>query len=181
MNLNLPAFLAHGTAACATADPELFHATTGADQAAAKDICGGCRLRPDCLSWALDNDERIGVWGGLTAKERGQLKLSDGRWLDDEGRIRLACGTAAALTGHHRYGETCETCTQAQADRVEAGRRERLATAHATPEGGSRRGYELHRMLDETPCVPCKRAASAAAQASKARCAARAARFAVAS
>ena len=33
-------------------------------------FCGGCRIREECLSWALKNGERYGVWGGLTSDER---------------------------------------------------------------------------------------------------------------
>ncbi|WP_336873902.1 WhiB family transcriptional regulator [Rhodococcus qingshengii] len=36
----------------------------------AKRVCAGCEVRVDCLAFALANDERFGVWGGLTASER---------------------------------------------------------------------------------------------------------------
>jgi len=39
----------------------------------AKTICGTCTVREQCLQFAIDNDERDGVWGGLTAKERKAL------------------------------------------------------------------------------------------------------------
>jgi len=40
---------------------------------AAKRVCAGCPVRGQCLRYALDAGERYGVWGGLTAAERGQV------------------------------------------------------------------------------------------------------------
>jgi WhiB family transcriptional regulator, redox-sensing transcriptional regulator len=31
-------------------------------------------MRPACLEYALRNDERFGVWGGLSEKERLELR-----------------------------------------------------------------------------------------------------------
>lgn len=42
----------------------------------AKAICRACPLREGCLRWALDNDEREGIWGGTTPKERELIKKS---------------------------------------------------------------------------------------------------------
>ena len=39
----------------------------------AKQICRGCPVRTECLSWALANREPHGVWGGLSPEERGAL------------------------------------------------------------------------------------------------------------
>ncbi|MGW4441990.1 WhiB family transcriptional regulator [Streptomyces sp. NPDC004682] len=36
----------------------------------AKELCGVCPVRRDCLNYALENDLTEGVWGGLTAAER---------------------------------------------------------------------------------------------------------------
>lgn len=41
--------------------------------AEAKAVCETCTVRSQCLEFALANDERDGVWGGLTAKERKAL------------------------------------------------------------------------------------------------------------
>ncbi|MDQ6659189.1 MAG: WhiB family transcriptional regulator, partial [Actinomycetota bacterium] len=37
-------------------------------------ICTGCEVRSECLSYALSNDERFGIWGGLSERERRRLK-----------------------------------------------------------------------------------------------------------
>lgn len=36
----------------------------------AKEICGTCPVRVDCLDYAEVNDVRYGTWGGLTENER---------------------------------------------------------------------------------------------------------------
>lgn len=41
-----------------------------ADIAEAKELCGWCPVRRECLNHALENDLKEGVWGGLTEAER---------------------------------------------------------------------------------------------------------------
>ena len=36
----------------------------------AKAVCHECTVRVECLSEALKSDERFGIWGGLTERER---------------------------------------------------------------------------------------------------------------
>ena len=58
-------------------DPEvadLFFPEKGGGTRTAKRICAGCPVRVPCLDYALDNDERFGVWGGLSERERRRLK-----------------------------------------------------------------------------------------------------------
>ena len=40
----------------------------------AKKVCLTCDVRDDCLEYALMNDERFGIWGGLSERERRKLK-----------------------------------------------------------------------------------------------------------
>jgi WhiB family redox-sensing transcriptional regulator len=40
-------------------------------EAYAKEICGACAVRSQCLDYALINKEQFGIWGGLTPEERG--------------------------------------------------------------------------------------------------------------
>ena len=61
----------HQSALCAQIDQDDCYPETGASPAAAKERCNTlCPVKDDCLRDALLNDERWGVWGGLTAKER---------------------------------------------------------------------------------------------------------------
>ena len=50
--------------------------------AAAKGICAMCTVTAECLSLALANREKFGVWGGMTADERARLIRSgdSARW-----------------------------------------------------------------------------------------------------
>lgn len=37
-------------------------------------ICAGCEVRLECLAHAMNHCEDEGIWGGLSAGERAQLK-----------------------------------------------------------------------------------------------------------
>jgi WhiB family redox-sensing transcriptional regulator len=61
-------------ALCAQTDPEAFFPEKGGSTREAKRVCGRCDVRGDCLSYALAHDERFGIWGGLSERERRRLK-----------------------------------------------------------------------------------------------------------
>ena len=61
-------------ALCRQVDPELFFPETGGSARQAKQVCGRCPVRVECLDWAIAHDQRFGVWGGLTVSERMQLR-----------------------------------------------------------------------------------------------------------
>jgi WhiB family transcriptional regulator, redox-sensing transcriptional regulator len=65
-------------ALCAQTDPESFFPEKGGSTREAKKICLNCEVRSDCLSYALANDERFGIWGGLSERERRRLKRAAG-------------------------------------------------------------------------------------------------------
>ena len=50
-------------ALCAQTDPEAFFPEKG-----------GCEVKAECLEYALANDERFGIWGGLSERERRRIK-----------------------------------------------------------------------------------------------------------
>lgn len=61
--------------ACASADPDLFFpvSPTGiaaAEAEQARRICSGCRVRRQCLDFAMEHGETEGIWGGTTPEER---------------------------------------------------------------------------------------------------------------
>ncbi|GAA4906758.1 MULTISPECIES: WhiB family transcriptional regulator [Nocardiopsidaceae] len=65
--------------ACRQYDPELFFpvSTTGPgqnDADLAKAICRTCRVRAECLNWALSVGEPHGVWGGTTPEDRRYMR-----------------------------------------------------------------------------------------------------------
>ncbi len=64
--------------ACSGFDLALFYADEGDDDYAertrtAKAICARCVVREACLDSALKDRERLGVWGGMSARERARL------------------------------------------------------------------------------------------------------------
>jgi WhiB family transcriptional regulator, redox-sensing transcriptional regulator len=61
-------------ALCAQTDPEAFFPEKGGSTREAKKICLGCEVRSECLDYALAHDERFGIWGGLSERERRRLK-----------------------------------------------------------------------------------------------------------
>ena len=61
-------------ALCAETDPEAFFPEKGGSTREAKKVCVGCEVRSECLEYALANDERFGIWGGLSERERRKLK-----------------------------------------------------------------------------------------------------------
>jgi len=61
-------------ALCAQTDPEAFFPEKGGSTREAKRICVGCEVKAECLTYALMHDERFGIWGGLSERERRRLK-----------------------------------------------------------------------------------------------------------
>jgi WhiB family transcriptional regulator, redox-sensing transcriptional regulator len=63
-------------ALCAETDPEAFFPEKGGSTREAKKVCLSCDVRGECLDYALAHDERFGIWGGLSERERRRLKKS---------------------------------------------------------------------------------------------------------
>ncbi|MDH6629544.1 WhiB family redox-sensing transcriptional regulator [Streptomyces sp. LBL] len=66
-------------ATCRHEDPDLFFpiGTTGpalVQQEQAQAVCRRCPVQEQCLEWALDTGQSIGVWGGTSENERRALK-----------------------------------------------------------------------------------------------------------
>ena len=65
--------------ACLSADPDLFFPVatgTAASREAvrAQRVCAGCRVRQQCLDFAMRNGEMHGIWGGTTPEERQRAR-----------------------------------------------------------------------------------------------------------
>lgn len=61
-------------AKCLNADPDVFFPEKGGSTREAKRICAECTVRVECLEYALEHDERFGIWGGMSERERRKLK-----------------------------------------------------------------------------------------------------------
>lgn len=65
-------------ALCAQTDPEAFFPEKGGSTREAKRVCTGCEVRAECLDYALTHDERFGIWGGMSERERRRLRRRAG-------------------------------------------------------------------------------------------------------
>jgi WhiB family redox-sensing transcriptional regulator len=86
-------------AACRGRDPGDFVIEPTGNQketmelhAAAMRTCAHCPVTAECLQFALLHDERVGVWGGTTPRQRRELKrkLLQGQLVfvqDEAGRL----------------------------------------------------------------------------------------------
>lgn len=63
---------------CLETDPELFFPEPGGGHSymvdKAKAVCRACPVRAMCLQYALDHDEKFGIWGGHTSLERINIR-----------------------------------------------------------------------------------------------------------
>ena len=62
-------------AACRTSDVD-FHPGRGDNKGveAAKAVCATCPVIGECLAYATNNHEKLGVWGGLSENQRRRLR-----------------------------------------------------------------------------------------------------------
>ncbi len=56
------------------ADQVEFFPARGESTREAKAVCGGCPVRRQCLDYALQWDHLSGVWGGMSERERRQIR-----------------------------------------------------------------------------------------------------------
>lgn len=61
-------------AKCLQAEPDTFFPEKGGSTRESKRICAMCTVSSECLEYALENDERFGIWGGKSERERRKLK-----------------------------------------------------------------------------------------------------------
>lgn len=59
---------------CAQTDPDAFHPDEHGSVEPAKAVCAVCPVLAECRAYALKTGQRFGVWGGLSARERQQIR-----------------------------------------------------------------------------------------------------------
>ncbi len=95
---------------CKGADPDLFFPGRGDPAPHAKEVCRACDVQAECLTYAINNGERSGIWGGTDGMERRAIRRRFGF-----GRVNEAeCGTTSGYQKHRLRGEaTCDDCREA--------------------------------------------------------------------
>jgi WhiB family redox-sensing transcriptional regulator len=83
-------------AACAEIGGDIWHPEKGGSTRDAKSVCRSCPVVAECLEYALANDEKFGIWGAKSERERRRLKRS---------------GTGIAAVAAAKDGnKTCSSC-----------------------------------------------------------------------
>lgn len=82
-------------AVCAQTDPESFFPEKGGSTKEAKRMCLTCEVRPQCLRLALVTEERFGIWGGLSERERRKLRKKE--QAEQDAAVAQAAADVAAL------------------------------------------------------------------------------------
>ena len=87
-------------ALCRDTDPELFFpiGTTGfalLQLEKARQVCGECQVRAECLEFALDTNQDSGIWGGLSEEERRVIR----RQRDLPPALRTRCQPSSSAGG----------------------------------------------------------------------------------
>lgn len=158
--INPPAWMDDGK--CVQIGPGLFFpeegGAGGAVYAEAKAVCATCPVQVECLEFALEVDDRHGVWGGLSPRERAELRgqvraqgvrFSEAQRLVREWETARANGASAADMAARR-GITAD----AYHKRFERARTILRRGGHVEPVRHTEAMDEATRILDGLPVEP---------------------------
>ncbi len=113
-------------AACKGLDIDVFYPKRGLPAKKAKRICATCPVLNTCRAYALVAGERVGIWGGLSEKERRLIRAT-------RGIIDLRCADCAGWftpTNSRRvYCDECRTAEALNERRARYAREKRLRRA----------------------------------------------------
>ncbi len=63
---------------CVDEDADLFFPDRGASTRKAKELCNTCKAQEHCLEYSIVNNEKFGIWGGLSERERRKIRKERG-------------------------------------------------------------------------------------------------------
>lgn len=72
-DVDRPSTLFRHNGLCAQTDMDAFFPEKGGSTREAKRVCQACDIREDCLEVSLATQERFGIWGGLSERERRKV------------------------------------------------------------------------------------------------------------
>lgn len=70
----LPAWFFDRRVLCHGVTPLFYPDRHSGEVMEAKNLCFQCPFQRECLEWALENNEKHGVWGGTSERERRKIK-----------------------------------------------------------------------------------------------------------
>ncbi len=84
----------------------------------AQAVCVECPVRSECMEYALADPGLVGIWGGMTSRERRQERQR--RDVKPSQRKPIKHGTDGGYHAHRRHGvlPVCPECSRAHADAV---------------------------------------------------------------
>lgn len=98
-------------ALCAQVGGDAWFPEKGGSVREPKRICSRCPVQAECLQYAMDEDIRFGVWGGLSERERRALRKRRLPGRPQGTRQDIKHGTEAGYKAHRRRGEdACAAC-----------------------------------------------------------------------
>jgi WhiB family redox-sensing transcriptional regulator len=120
-------------AACLETPNVNFFPGLGEPTKATKAVCDTCLVRAECLEYAIVNEEKFGIWGGTSERQRRQLRraVREANGIKSRGRqfghvAPAACGTTAGYGRHHREKTTpCAACRAARTQQYNRYREQR--------------------------------------------------------
>jgi WhiB family redox-sensing transcriptional regulator len=59
---------------CLGINPDLFFPERGESVTEAKAVCADCIVRNRCREYAITNNEKFGIWGGTSERERRRIR-----------------------------------------------------------------------------------------------------------
>lgn len=133
-------------ALCAQTDAETFYPEKGQSTQAAKKICASCPVKVQCLEYAIVHDERFGVWGGLSERERRRYRRGEYR-----SRTRCRNDHDLGAAGVDRRGR-CRECQRGPAGRYHQRCRDRAIVPRQDTQHGTRTMY-----VNGCRCESCTR------------------------
>lgn len=60
---------------CGQSDPDAWFPDKGGDVRVAKRVCLACPVLAECAAFALARDDLVGVWGGMSERERRLARI----------------------------------------------------------------------------------------------------------
>lgn len=61
-------------AACQSTNADFFFLDRGQSSYRAKRICHDCVVLPECLDYAIETNQKFGIWGGKSERERRTVR-----------------------------------------------------------------------------------------------------------